>query len=177
LIESGSRHLIEKLLPHFYSLHGMDMQLDLLTCLPEAPQGFRPEQGRLLRSQDYRGGRERRRLLRELRARRHTVIAIVCSNEPLLKKYKWTLAALLPAKLLVINENADYYWVDRGSLRTIRAVMAHRAGISGMGLGRMLVRALVLPFLLAYLLLFAAGLHIRRQFLKGHNRTARGLTH
>ena len=161
LIESGSRHLLEKLLPHFYDAWGPGMQLDVLTCFPTDPAAFRPERGRVLRVQDYAGARAR--LVRELRARRHAVLGIICSSEKLLAGYKWALTGLLPAKLLIINENGDYFWVDRGNLHILRRFMAQRAGVAGTGLGRTLARALIFPFTLAYLLLFAAGIHLRRQ--------------
>src|SRR5581483_11044006 len=164
VVESGSRRLLDKVLPHFYEYWGEGrMQVDVLTCFADCPAPFRGERGRLLRVQDYATARTRRRLLGELRASRYDVLAIICSNEKLLAGYKWSLAALLPAKLLIINENGDYFWVDRGNVRTIRRFMAHRAGIAGTGLWRTVARFLVFPFTLAYLLLFAAGIHLRRQ--------------
>jgi hypothetical protein len=163
LVESGSRRILEKLLPHFYEAYGAHVKLDVLTCFPAEPARFRAEKGDVLRAQDYSSARARRRLVRELRARRYAVVGIICSNEKLLAGYKWALAALLPAKLLIINENGDYFWVDRGNLRAIRRFVWHRAGIAGTGLWRTLARAVIFPFTLTYLLLFAAGVHLRRQ--------------
>jgi hypothetical protein len=161
LVESGSRRLLDKLLPHFYEAYDPAMELDVLTCFASDPPPFLAGRGRVFRVQDYAG--DRGRLVGELRARRYSVMGIICSGEPMLAKYKWALAGMLPVKLLVINENGDYFWVDRGNLRTMRRFMAHRAGFSGAGLGRTLARFLIFPFTLAYLLLFAAGIHIRRQ--------------
>ena len=158
LVESGSRRLLEKLLPHFYA-HYDPAMLDLMTCFSTDPQSFVPERGRIFRTQDF----SRRDLARQLRARRYSVLGIICSGEPMLAKYKWALAGMLPAKLLIINENGDYFWVDRGNLRVMRGFIAHRGGFSGAGLGRTIARFLIFPFTLAYLLLFAAGIHIRRQ--------------
>jgi hypothetical protein len=163
LVESGSRHLLEKLLPHFYDAWAAEMQLDVLTCFPTCPESFRAERGRILRVQDYTTAGARRRLLRELRARRYAVLGVICSSEKLLAGYKWALAALLPAKVLIINENGDYFWLDRGNIQTLRRFMSHRAGIAGTGLWRTIARAVIFPFTLTYLLLFAAGIHLRRQ--------------
>jgi len=159
LIESGSRHLLDKLLPHFYEHYDPAMQLDVMTCFASDPAAFAPARGRIFRTQDY----SRRDLARQLRARRYSILGIICSGEPMLAKYKWALAGMLSAKLLIINENGDYFWVDRGHLRAIRGFIAHRGGFSGAGLGRTIARFLIFPFTLAYLLLFAAGIHIRRQ--------------
>ncbi|HZU27073.1 MAG TPA: hypothetical protein VFA04_16215 [Bryobacteraceae bacterium] len=163
LVESGSRRILDKLLPHFYEAYGAQVQLDVLTCFAADPAPFRSDKGDILRVQEYSSASARRRLLRELRSRRYAVLGIICSNETLLARYKWSLAALLPAKLLIINENGDYFWVDRGNLRAIRGFVWHRAGIAGTGLWRTLARAIIFPFTLTYLLLFAAAIHLRRQ--------------
>jgi hypothetical protein len=97
-------------------------------------------------------------------------MGIVCSAEPIMTKWKWALAARLPAKIFVINENGDYFWLDRGSLARhpiLRAVSrrAHRLG------GRAHAgRLLAFPFTLAYLLLYASIVHIRRAWRKGYHR-------
>jgi hypothetical protein len=33
-------------------------------------------------------------------------------------KWKWMLAARLPGKVFVVNENGDYFWLDHGHLAT-----------------------------------------------------------
>src|SRR5579884_2203737 len=136
LIESGSRHILDKLLPHFYRDWGTQIRVDVLTCFETPPASFRADKGDLLRAQDYRAGTARRRLVRQLRGGGYAALGIICSNEKLLAGYKWGLSAVLPAKLLIINENADYFWVDRGNVRAIRGFLSHRAGIAGTGLWR-----------------------------------------
>ena len=48
-------------------------------------------------------------------------------------KWKWAIAAQLPGKLFIVNENVDWFWVDRGNWNTVRHFMLYRAGLSGAG--------------------------------------------
>ena len=45
-------------------------------------------------------------------------------------KWKWALALRLPVKVLVVNENGDFFWFDRANWRTIRHFVLFRAGLS-----------------------------------------------
>jgi hypothetical protein len=162
LVESGSRYLLEGLIPGIRQTYGTEIFVDLVTCYPELPAGFRPETTRVYRVTEYRGPAQRRRLLRELLANRYSVLGIICSNEPILMKWKWVLAARLPAKTFVLNENGDYFWLDTGHTATIRHFVLFRAGLAGAGAVRTLARFLLFPFTLLYLLLYASILHSRR---------------
>jgi len=162
LVESGSRAIAEKVLPPFYDLHAAQT-IDLLTCLDGEPAAFRAEQGRVLRSFDYPGGAARRQLVRDLRSHNYNVLAIVCSGEPYLARYKFALAALLPAKVLVINENGDYFWLDRGSLGILGKLFAARSGLSSGGGLRTIAQIAAFPFMLAVLLGYAARVHLMSQ--------------
>lgn len=161
LIESGSRPIAEKILPHLYGRHGAET-VDLFTCFEDAPYTFHETRGTVRRSVHFPDRSARRRLVRELRARQYNVIAIVCSGEPYLAGYKFALAALLPAKILIVNENADYFWFDRGSFRLIGKLLAARAGLAGESSARTLARILSFPFTLLALLAFAARVHLMR---------------
>src|SRR5258708_33945111 len=79
-------------------------------------------------------------------------------------KWKWVLAARLPAKVFILNENGDYFWVDRGHLGVIRHFILFRAGLSGAGAVRTLARLIAFPFALLYIILSAAPVHLRRKF-------------
>ena len=46
-------------------------------------------------------------------------------------KWKWMLAARLPAKVFVINEFADFFWLDCGHWRNIAEFARVRLGLSG----------------------------------------------
>ncbi len=86
LIESGSRHLIEGVIPALHSLFGNQIEIDLVTCYPGAPQGFN---GRVFRLTDYGGPTARNRVLADLAAREYPVTGMICSGEPIMTKWKW----------------------------------------------------------------------------------------
>ena len=161
LIESGGRELFEKLLPILYANHP-GMICDLVTCYAGAPRSFRTEQGAIYRVTDYPAGPPRQRLYAELKRNRYAVLGIICSAEPIMTKWKWMLAARLPGKIFVLNENGDYFWLDRGHLEAIRYFVLFRAGLTGSGAVRTLARVALFPFSLLYLILYALTVHLRR---------------
>ena len=161
LVESGSRCLLENLLPHLYSKNP-EMRADIVTCYGGAPAALQAGRGSVYDVNDYIGADARRRLVGGLSANKYDVVGIVCSAEPILAKWKWVIAARVPAKIFVLNENGDYFWLDRGHWSNIRHFVAYRAGLTGAGAVRTLARILLFPFTLLYLLLYAATIHLRR---------------
>jgi hypothetical protein len=160
LVESGSRHLIEKLIPHFYNQYGDQLEIDVVTCYAGQPAGFR---GRVFNINDYGGPSGRHALWKDLAARQYTTAGIICSAEPVMTKWKWWLGAKLPSKILVINENADFFELDRAHLSNARRLIAYRAGLSGSAAVPALARLVFFPLTLAYLLLYAGTVHLRRR--------------
>ena len=174
-VESGSRAIAARVLPFLYDRHGAEA-IDLVTCFEGAPVTFRELQGNVRHSFHYPDRVSRRQLVGELRARRYDVIAVICSGEPFLAGYKLALAALLPAKILVINENADYFWFDRGSLRLVAKLIAARAGLDADSSARTVAQIVSFPFALLVLVGFAARVHLMRglRLLFRARRTAAG---
>ena len=166
LVESGSRGIVERMLPPLRKSWGAGVPIHLVSCFATLPQGFPPET-RLYRVADYRGAEGRGKLYRELAANRYSHVGIVCSAEPLMTKWKWMLAARLPAKVFVINENADYFWLDRLHIANIWAFVLLRTGLAGTGAVRILARFLSFPFTFLYLVLYATTVHARRALRKG----------
>jgi hypothetical protein len=162
LIESGSRGLLESVVPGLRAAWGADSAIDLMTCYARLPEGLPAESTRVYRTTDYRDREARRRLVAELKANRYALIGMICSGEPIMTKWKWALALRLPAKIFLINENGDYFWLDRGHLGVIRQMVLLRSGLAGAGAVRTLASVLSFPFALAYLLLYAAAVHARR---------------
>jgi hypothetical protein len=160
LVESGSRHLIEKLVPHFYSQYGEELEIDVVTCYAGEPAGVR---GRVFNVNDYGGPSGRHNLWKHLAERQYTTAGIICSAEPIMTKWKWWLGAKLRSKILVINENADYFELDRTHLSNARRLIAYRAGLSGSAAVPALARLIFSPLTLAYLLLYAGTVHLRRR--------------
>src|ERR1041385_3505324 len=65
LVESGSRALIEGLLPGLRETWGDDIFIDIVTCYSKTPRGC-SDRTRIYRVTDYRGPEARRTLYREL---------------------------------------------------------------------------------------------------------------
>jgi len=82
-------------------------------------------------------------------------------------KWKWALALRVPAKVFILNENGDYFWIDPGHWGAIRGFVLFRAGLAGSGAVRTLVRMALFPFTLLYLLLYATTVHARRALRRG----------
>jgi hypothetical protein len=162
LIESGSRSLIERVLPHLHRQFGPDVEVDLVTCYAGLPRGF--DAGTtVFRVFDYATPEKRRELVRQLKARGYSSAGIICSAEPIMTKWKWMLAARLPAKFFIMNENGDYFWVHRHNWKTIKRFTLVRSGLAGEGALRTMGRLLVFPFSLIFLILYALVVHARRR--------------
>jgi hypothetical protein len=172
LVESGSRALLEKVIPGLRQTWGEDIPIDIVSCFATLPEGFRAGTTHVYRVADYRGREGRRKLYRELIRKRYSLMGIVCSGEPLMTKWKAALTWQVPAKAFVINENGDYFWLDRKHLKPIRQFVLLRAGLAEAGAARTLARLISFPFTLTYLLLYATAVHarraIRKEFVKVH---------
>jgi hypothetical protein len=162
LIESGSRYLWESTIAGIRGTWGDRIFIDLVTPFPGLPEGFAPHNTRVYRVTDYRGSEGRQRLFHELAQNRYSIVGMICSGEPLMTKWKWALALKLPAKVFILNENGDYFWLDRFHLPQIRGFVLFRAGLAGAGAVRTLARLALFPFTLLYLLLYASAVHARR---------------
>jgi len=159
LIESGSRHLIENVVPTLRRIFPANTGIDLVTCYPGVPRGF---DGKVYRITDYRPD-GRHQLLADLAAGGYTLGGIICSGEPIMTKWKWWLAAKLPLKFFVLNENGDLFWCDWGQWRTILHFATYRAGLSGSAAVPTIIRFLLFPLTLGYLILYACTVHIKRK--------------
>jgi len=167
LVESGSRGLLEGLIAHLREAWGEEVFIDLVTCYAKPPAGFRSENTRVYRVTEYRGRDARGTLYRELSRNRYSHVGIICSGEPLMTKWKWVLALRLPAKIFIINENGDYFWLDRGHLALLRELVLLRSGLGGAGAVRTLARVFSFPFTFLYLVLYATVVHARRALRRG----------
>jgi hypothetical protein len=160
LVESGSRRLFESLIPGLYNVYGEQLIIDLVTCYAGVPEGFR---GTVYRVTDYPGRAGRKRLYAELAAQNYPIAGIICAGESIMTKWKWALAGQLPVKVFVLNENADYFWLDRGQWRVMMHFVVYRAGLTGAAAVPTIARLLFFPVTLSYLLLYAGLVHFRRK--------------
>ena len=160
LIESGARRLFDDLIANLYETYGEQLEIDLVTCYAGVPENFR---GKVFRVTAYQGRDARKKLYAELHAEGYRIAGIICSGEPIMTKWKWALAAQLPAKIFVLNENGDYFWLDWGHRRIIAHFALYRAGMTGAAAIPTLARLLFLPLTASYLILYAAFVHLRRR--------------
>jgi len=167
LIESGSRGLIEGIIGGLRETWGEAVSIDLVTCYSSLPKGFAQHNTRVYRVGDYRGAAARRRLVAELRRNGYGLFGMICSGEVVMAKWKWMLALRIPAKVFIINENGDYFWLDRLHLNTLAHFVLFRSGLGGAGAARTLVRLISFPFALLYLLAYATTAHARRALRRG----------
>jgi len=163
IIESGSRQLLEDLLPGLYEIYGESMQLDLITCYAGTPKAFRPEQGQVFRITAYNGHAGREQLVSELKACNYSITGMICSAEPIMTKWKWMLAFRLPGKVFLLNENGDYFSMDPGHLDILPPFALFGLGLAGAGAVLTIGRIVLFPFSLLYLLAFAGMVHLRRK--------------
>ena len=164
IVESGSRNILEQGIPRFRSIFGDGIQMDLLTCLPGLPSVLDPAATRVFQVTRCRNRADRRRLLAELRAARYPLLAIICSDEPVMTPWKLAAALLLPSKVLVFNENADFFWVDWRHRGALLQFVLFRAGLLEEDAARRLAHLAAFPFVLVFLLLYAGWVHLRRAF-------------
>ena len=162
VVESGSRQILENGIPRFRALFGDQFSIDLLTPLPGLPQALDPATAEVFRVTQCRSGADRRRLLGELRSRRYPVLGIICSNEPVMTPWKLAATILIPAKVVIFNENGDFFWLDWDHRKSIRRFLLFRAGLLEDDAVRRLVHIAAFPFILTFLLLYAAYAHLGR---------------
>ena len=162
LVESGTRGLLEGLLPGLRQSWGEKISIDLVTCYSTLPKGFEAHTTRVYRVGDYRGRAAGGRLYGELAGNRYALLGIICSGEVVMAKWKWVLGLRIPAKIFIINENGDYFWLDRLHLGSLRQFVLFRSGLAGSGAVRTLVRLISFPFTLLYLVLYATSAHAGR---------------
>ena len=175
LVESGPRSVAEAVVPRIRNLFGEDVPIDLLTCLRTDPKGLNSNGAGLNAGQnteapaskvwrviDCLDADSRWELLWRIRCERHPVTAIICAGSPIMMPWKLATLALLPSKFLIINENADFFWLDRSQFGALASLLTQRAGLQQDLAVRIIGRAILFPLTLVYLLGFAAWVHGRR---------------
>ncbi|HXE15364.1 MAG TPA: hypothetical protein VN633_24780 [Bryobacteraceae bacterium] len=160
LIESGSRDAAGKFLAEIYGL-AENERVDVLTCYRTAPNAFDAARGRIFFTHDAQN-RGRGELFEVLSQSGYSAICMLCTGDSIMTKWKWAAAARIPAKVLIVNENADSFWLDRGHLRDLRNLLIERSGMKQMTPLRTLAHAIAFPFTLAILVSFAGYMKSRR---------------
>ncbi len=161
LIESGPRCDSLRLIPMLrHSVCG-EAPIDLFTCLPDDPEGLGAN-ARSWRTYNASTHSERWQLLLDLRRGRHGAVAILCSDSPLLAVWKLVLAAMLPAKVLLVDQSEGLFWLELAQWRKAARLAVSRSGIRNPELIRKVAHLAFLPFGLCVLVGFAAKVHLAR---------------
>lgn len=166
-MESGSRDLIEPLVRSLRTTWCEHASIDLATCFPGLPEGLEGVFSRVYRPNESRTFGSRWKLVRELRSNGYTQVGVVSTGEPFFARWKLILTLVLPAKVFVVNENGDYFWLDLAHLGVIVRFLAARSGLAEAGAVRIVARAVAFPFAAGYLVLYAAAVHARRALRLG----------
>ena len=162
LIESGTRELLEGLIPGIYRNHGAGTVVDVLTCYAGAPLGLDAETSTVYRLADFQGAGGLKRIVATLRAANYNVCGIVCSGEVIMWRWKWYLALHVPAKTFILNENGDYFWLDRAHVGMVWHFLLFRLGLVGASAVPTILRLASLPFTICLLVGYAGFVNTRR---------------
>jgi hypothetical protein len=161
VVESGARSAAERLLAKLYA-SGETVQVDVLTCQAQAPLTFDHSRGRVFFTRDAPDGPSRSRLFRHFIRERYSVMCVLFTGDDLMTPWKWAAIARVPAKVLIVNELADTFWLDRANLQNIRRMMYHRFGTPHAALTRLTVHNVVLLVSLFILVEFYVRMHLMR---------------
>lgn len=158
LIESGSpavaRRAIERIRSIFPSA-----RYHLCTCHPLPSQ---TPFTTVYQANEYPTGWQKLKLVLSFCRRGWSVLVILCTGEPILWRWKMLALFLMPAKVLVVNEHSDFFWLDWGNRRTLRALAGIRWGVNLEDIFFTMLRALVFPLTFLFLLASVVFLYLRR---------------
>jgi hypothetical protein len=167
VVESGARAAADKFLRGLYS-EEQPQRVDILTCYGSAPEAFDASMGQVYFTHNAGSGAARKQLFQRLAGTGYSAVCVLCTGEAIMTKWKWMVAYRVPAKLLIVNENADSFWLDRGHITKVRHMLRERMGLHRITPLRILSQAIRFPFTLAALLAFASVVHARRLLRARH---------
>ena len=160
LIESGQRELGEKAIACFRTAFGADVPIDVLGC----------RRTPLLGAETYADVSESRTLsqrlaaLRRIRRGGYSVAGVLSSGDSTMALWKLAAIVVVPAKFLVLNENVDFFWIDRGHWTNAAALLQQRSGLGGESTVRAMAWLAAFPFAAVFLLCYATWVHVARLF-------------
>lgn len=158
LVESGPAAIAESVIPRLRQSFGEQLPIDRLTWTATKSS----TSPRVWRTADYPSTGGRLQLLREIRRSRPPIVAVICANTAYLRSWRAAVLAAVPAKILIVNENADFFWLDRANFANLRQMLLRRSGLVGESTVHLAGRALLFPIAFSYLAMYAFALHSRR---------------
>ena len=160
LIESGSRPIADRFLQSVYQFEGCS-QVDVLTCFSTPPEAFQDQRGQVFFVTDPAIAGNRRQFLRALASVPYDIVAVLSTDSRILRNWKWAVSLLTRAKIVLIEENEDFFFLDYGYLRHIK-VDFPRLRQEQITHLRLAGEVLLMPLMISYLLLYAGQVHLRR---------------
>lgn len=160
LIESGPRELGEKAIGCLRKAFGADVPIDVLGCRRAPLQGV----ASYADASESRTISARLAVLRRIRRGGYSVAGVLSAGDSTMALWKWAAIAVVPAKFLVLNENVDFFWIDRAHWPNAVALLQQRSGLGGESTVRAMAWFAALPFAALFLLSYAAWVHVARVF-------------
>jgi hypothetical protein len=166
LIESGPRETGELLLSRLLAPdHGQSSELhcDVLTCYTTAPDALDPMRGTLLSVHTSEATTNRSAYVNKLASASYDAVFILCPGSGVLAKWKWAIAAKSKSRLVIADEYGEWFFVNFQNLGQLAVLLVRRLNLASFPLLFFaLVKIFIAPFVVAYLALYAAGVHLRR---------------
>jgi hypothetical protein len=139
---------------------GVDIPIDVLGCR-RAPLLGVAGYADVSEARTFSG---RLAILRRIRRGGYSVAGVLSSGDSTMALWKLAAIVLVPAKFLVLNENVDFFWIDRGHWTNAVALVQQRSGLGGESTVRAIAWFAALPFAALFLLSYAAWVHVARVF-------------
>ena len=111
---------------------------------------------------EYAGRSAKLALLGQFRKHGYTVLMILCTGERIMTVWRALALVLVPAKVIVVNENADFFWLSWENRAMLRAFLGARWGVNLRHGALILLRAAAFPFTVLFLMLTALYYYQRR---------------
>jgi hypothetical protein len=137
---------------------GAGVPIDVLGCRSSPTVGAAV----YINVSDARSIREQVSILGRLRKQGYSVAGVLSSGDPTMALWKWSAIVAVPAKFLVLNENVDFFWIDRAHWTNAAALLRQRSGLGGESTVRAMAFFASLPFAALFLLSYAAWVHSAR---------------
>ena len=158
IIESGSPQITDRARAGLRRMFPQS-PMHLVTCWPgRAGQDF----AQVYSVGDYEGRASKLALLRRLRRHGYSVLAVLCTGEPIMTLWRTLALLLVPAKVIIINENGDFFWLSWENRSTLRSFLSARWGVNLRHGVKILALALLFPFTVLFLMLTALYYYLRR---------------
>src|SRR5687768_1258048 len=158
IIESGASQVTDRACPGLRRLYP-EARFHLATCWPNRRSA---EFAEIFSVVDYAGRGTKLGLLRQFRRHGYTVLVVLCTGQPVMSLWRALSLVLVPAKVIIVNENADFFWLSWENRATLRAFLGARWGINLRHSAMILLRAAAFPLTILFLMLTALFYYLRR---------------